>query len=112
MNGFLKSFVIAFSEYSISPKTKMKKSKDNSAFVLVFLPVVGIVITALINRWAVFYPYVCNHPVLPAIIGAVLPTILSAGAHLDGFFRTVDALRSHKSREDKLKILNEDAHGG
>lgn len=112
MKSLWRSFVIAFSEYSISPKTRLKKNKDNSMFVLVFLPVIGLIITAVVNRWAVLYPYMCDHPVLPAVVGAVLPTILSGGSHLDGFFRTVDALCSHKSRDEKLDILKKDAHGG
>ena len=44
-------------------------------------------------------------------MGAVLPSMLSAGAHLDGFFRTVDALCSKQSIERRLQIL-EDSHGG
>ena len=49
--------------------------------------------------------------ILPAVVGAVLPSMLSAGSHLDGFFRTVDALCSHQPRERKLQIL-EEPHGG
>lgn len=112
MKSLYRSFIIAFSEYSISPKTKYKKNKENSMFVLVFLPVVGLIITVVVNRWAVLYPYMCDHPVLPAVVGAVLPTILSGGSHLDGFFRTVDALCSHKKRDEKLDILKKDAHVG
>jgi adenosylcobinamide-GDP ribazoletransferase len=49
--------------------------------------------------------------ILPAVVGAVLPSMLSAGSHLDGFFRTIDALCSHQPRERKLQIL-EESHGG
>ncbi len=103
---------MAFSGYSMSPKSSMSKTKENCSWILTFIPLIGVIICAIINRWAVLYPYVCDFPILPAIVGAVVPTILSAGAHLDGFFRTTDALSSHKSMEEKLKILTEDAHGG
>lgn len=112
MKGLGRSFLMAFSGYSISPKTQLERNKENCSWVLVWLPIIGAIITAVINRWAVAYPYLCNYQILPAVIGAVLPSILSGGAHLDGFFRTVDALCSHKSREEKIKILSEDAHGG
>lgn len=112
MKGLWRSFIMAFSEYSISPKTKMDKNKENSSMILLCIPLVGAIITVVINRWAVLYPYMCDFAILPAIVGAVVPTILSGGAHLDGFFRTVDAISSHKSREEKLEILRNDAHSG
>ncbi len=107
-----RSFLMAFSGYSMSPKSSMDRTKENCGFILIFIPLIGAIICVILNRWAVLYPYACDFQILPAVVGAVVPTILSAGAHLDGFFRTTDALSSHKIREDKLKILREDAHGG
>ncbi len=112
MKGIGRSFLMAFSRYSISPKTKLERTRENCSFILIFVPLIGAIIGTIINRWAVAYPYLCNYQILPAVIGAVLPSILSGGAHLDGFFRTTDALSSHKSKADKLRILSEDAHGG
>lgn len=111
MRKIWNSFLMAFSTYSISPKTQMERNKDNTSFILVFIPLIGAIIGFVISRWAIAYPYLCNEPVLPAVVCAVLPSILSGGAHLDGFFRTVDALCSHQPREKKLQIL-EDSHGG
>lgn len=111
MKKIWNSFLMAFSTYSISPKTQMERNKDNTSFILVFIPLIGAIIGFVISRWAIAYPYLCNYPVLPAVVCAVLPSILSGGSHLDGFFRTVDALCSHQPREKKLQIL-EDSHGG
>ena len=111
MEKIWNSFLMAFSTYSISPKTRMERNKDNTSFILVFIPLIGAIIGFVISRWAIAYPYLCNEPILPAVVCAVLPSILSGGAHLDGFFRTVDALCSHQPREKKLQIL-EDSHGG
>lgn len=105
------SFVMAFATYSISPKIQKERNKDNTAYILVFIPLIGAIIGFVISRWAIAYPYLCDYAVLPAVVGAVLPSILSGGAHLDGFFRTVDAMCSHQPRERKLQIL-EDSHGG
>ena len=111
MKSIWNSFLMAFSTYSISPKTKMERNRENTMYILVFVPLIGFIIGFVIRCWATAYPYLCDYAVLPAVVGAVLPSILSAGAHLDGFFRTVDALCSHQTREKKLKIL-EDSHGG
>lgn len=111
MKKIWNSFLMAFSTYSISPKTKMERNRENTAYILVFVPLIGAIIGFVIRCWGVAYPYLCDYAVLPAVVGAVLPSILSAGSHLDGFFRTVDALCSHQTREKKLEIL-EDSHGG
>ena len=111
MKSIGNSFLLAFSMYSISPKTKVERSNENTKYILVFIPLVGAVIGFLTAQWAVAYPYLCSYMILPAVVGAVLPSMLSAGSHLDGFFRTVDALCSHQPREKKLQIL-EDSHGG
>lgn len=111
MKSIWNSFLLAFSIYSVSPKAKIERSNENSKYILIFIPLVGAVIGLILSQWAIAYPYLCNHEILPAVVGAVIPSMLSAGAHLDGFFRTVDALCSHQSIEKKLKIL-EDSHGG
>lgn len=110
--SIFRSFVMAFSSYSISPKSKMEKNRENCSYILLFIPLIGAIIGVCINRWGVAYPYLCNSSVLPAVFGSVLPLFLSGGAHLDGFFRTVDALCSHKPKEGKLRILKEDSHVG
>ena len=111
MKSIWNSFLLAFSMYSISPKTKVERSNENTKYILVFIPLVGAAIGLIMSQWAVAYPYLCSYMILPAVVGAVLPSMLSAGSHLDGFFRTVDALCSHQPRERKLQIL-EDSHGG
>ena len=111
MKSIGNSFLLAFSMYSISPKTKVERSNENTKYILVVIPLVGAVIGFVMSQWAVAYPYLCSYMILPAVVGAVLPSMLSAGSHLDGFFRTVDALCSHQPRERKLQIL-EDSHGG
>jgi len=40
-----------------------------------------------------------------------LPILISGGIHMDGFLDTVDACRSYKPREEKLRILK-DPHAG
>lgn len=111
MKKIWNSFLMAFSTYSISPNIQKERNKENTAYILVFIPLIGAIIGFVISGWANAYPYLCDYAVLPAVVGAVLPSILSGGAHLDGFFRTVDALCSHQPRERKLQIL-EDSHGG
>lgn len=111
MKSVWNSFLLAFSMYSISPKTKVERNEENTRYILIFIPLVGAIIGFCISQWAIGYPYLCSYAILPAVVGAVIPSMLSAGSHLDGFFRTVDALCSHQSRERKLEIL-EDSHGG
>lgn len=105
------SFLMAFSTYSVFFHSQKERNRENTAYLLMFVPLIGAIIGTFIQVWATGYPYLCDEMVLPAVVGAVIPSIISRGAHLDGFFRTVDALCSHKSRQKKLEILD-DSHGG
>lgn len=42
---------------------------------------------------------------------AVAMLLVNGGIHMDGFMDTIDALSSHKSRDDKIRILD-DPHTG
>ena len=33
--------------------------------------------------------------------------LVNGGIHMDGFMDTIDALSSHKSRDDKIRILDD-----
>lgn len=111
MNSIVKSLIMAFSKYSLSPKAKFKEDKDSSRYILLFVPIIGFIIAAMIYIWAEAYPYLCNYALLPAVVCVILPIIVSGGGHLEGFVKTVDALCAHKSREEKMEILA-DSHGG
>lgn len=112
MNAVFKSFVYAFSKYSISPKAHFKDDDDNSyKYILLFVPLIGFIIGGLIYICSEGWPYLCNYELLPAVICVVLPIIISGGGHLEGFVKTVDALSAHKPREKKMEILA-DSHGG
>ena len=112
MNAVFKSFVLAFSKYSISPKAREKKNEEESAqYILIFVPVRGFIIGGLIFICSEGWPYLCNYALLPAVVCVILPIIVSGGRHLEGFIKTVDALSAHKTREEKMEILA-DSHGG
>ena len=78
MKSMWNSFLLAFSMYSISPKAKVEKSNENTKYILVFIPLVGAVIGLFSSQWAVAYPYLCSYMILPVVVGAVLPSMLSA----------------------------------
>lgn len=105
------SFRLAFSMYSVFPARQVEKNKENMKYILIFVPVIGAIIGLLIREWMVISPYLINNDLLGAVVCVMLPIFLSGGAFLDGFFRTVDALCSHQTREGKLEILK-DSHSG
>lgn len=111
MKQVFNSFRLAFSMYSVFPSGNVEKNKENMKYILVFVPLIGAIIGFLIKEWQVISPYLINQDLMGAVVCVMLPIFLSGGAFLDGFFRTVDALCSHQSREGKLEILK-DSHSG
>lgn len=111
MNSVFKSFIMAFSNYSFCPKAKFGEDEESSKYILVFVPIIGMIIGAVIYICSEGWPYLCNYALLPAVVCVILPIIITGGRHLEGFIKTVDALCAHKTREQKMEIMA-DSHGG
>lgn len=111
MKAVFNSFMIAIAMYSKIPVPKIAWNQKNMKYTLCFFPVVGVVIGALMYLWgrvcmACGFGQVCF-----ALVGTVIPMIVTGGIHLDGLMDTADALHSYDKREKKLEILK-DPHVG
>ena len=111
MKRIWNSLRLAFSMYSIIPARQTEKTKENMRYLLCFVPWVGAVMAFLIAQWRIVHPYLLDYELLRSVVCVMIPLLLSGGAHMDGFFRTVDALCSHQPRKGKLDIL-QDSHSG
>lgn len=107
----LKSLCISFSIYSKIPVPIFEWKEKEMKYQLIFFPWIGAVIGALIILW----DYICGVfgiGTLPFIlICAAIPLLVTGGFHVDGYMDTMDALRSYKTKEEKLEILK-DPHIG
>ncbi|MBR1477327.1 MAG: adenosylcobinamide-GDP ribazoletransferase [Lachnospiraceae bacterium] len=107
----LKALFIAFSMYSRIPVPKTEWDEKSMRYALCFFPLVGV-LTGVVEALAFLLSGALNaDKTFIAAIMCVIPVLISGGIHMDGFIDTVDALSSHKSREEKLRILK-DPHIG
>lgn len=111
MKSLWNSMISTLAFYSILPLPHQELTEENSKYQLCFFPLIGVVIGALLYGWNIAWPYLCNYPLLPAVVFVVVPVVVSRGVHMDGFIDTVDAICSHKPMERKLEILK-DKHVG
>ncbi|MCR5719610.1 MAG: adenosylcobinamide-GDP ribazoletransferase [Lachnospiraceae bacterium] len=102
---------VSLSIYSRIPMPVFEWTEDDYRHNLLFFPLVGAIIAALIIA-------VTNIPltdVIPMLIDTVLvvliPIVVTGGFHIDGFMDTEDALRSYGDTRKKLEILK-DPHIG
>ena len=107
----MKRLMAAISMYSRVPMPVSGLDGEDYKGCILFLPVIGLIIGGLELGW-----YYCNeHVLLPTLAVstgyALIPILVTGGFHLDGYMDTVDAIRSYKSREEKLKIMK-DPHTG
>lgn len=111
MKSIINGFIIAFATYSKIPMPKVEWNKKNMKYAPCFFPVIGLVIGALLYGWS----FVCGEygfgQVCFALVGAVIPIIVTGGIHLDGFMETADALHSYEKKEKKPEMLR-DPHVG
>lgn len=111
MKRIWNSFRLAFAMYSVIPARQVEKTKENMRYLLCFVPWTGAIMAFLISEWRIIHPYLLDYELLRSVVCVMIPLLLSGGAHMDGFFRTVDALSSHQPRKGKLDIL-QDSHSG
>ena len=107
----IKAFCIAFSIYSGIPVPQFKWEEKDMRYHLIFFPFVGAVIGGLLYIWN----YICLYYGIGVLtftcVGTAIPIIITGGFHIDGFMDTMDAFKSYKSKEEKLRIMK-DAHIG
>lgn len=111
MNG-LYSCIIAVSMYSKIPMPTVEWTKERMRYVMCFFPLVGIAEGAAL--WLFFYAaldILKLSAVTAALVGAVIPVLITGGIHMDGFLDTCDAIHSYGERSKKLEILS-DPHLG
>ena len=107
----LRWMAVTFSLYSRIPMPRFTWEEDDMAHSLMFFPLVGAVIGALI--WVINVPsFMSEIPMAVKVMLTILaPILVTGGFHLDGFMDTEDALNSYAVREKKLEILK-DPHTG
>lgn len=107
----LKAIVMAFSFYTRLPMPYIKKPGKSMKYILSWFPMTGVILGMLqiLVLWAL--QYLSLPSLFVAVMVSVFPIIYTGGIHVDGFMDTTDALRSYKSKEDKIKIMD-DPHSG
>lgn len=107
MKAIVNGFLIALAVYSKIPVPEVKRTKENMKYTLCFFPLVGVAIGLLVYAFSLFVLHFGLGQVCFALIGTVLPLIVTGGIHLCGFLNTMDALHSHEKKEKKLEIMKE-----
>ena len=97
--------------YSRVPMPRFELEDEEGSSVIAFLPLVGLLVGGVLFAVTRF---LSNKPVnvsFKALMAVIIPLIITGGFHVDGFMDTVDAIRSYRSKDEKLKILK-DPHVG
>ena len=111
MRALLESCIVAFGMYSKIPVPVIPWNEKNMRLCICFFPLIGIPAGLLMWGWQVLADMIHAGVLLRASVFCILPVLVTGGIHLDGFLDTADALSSHKSREEKLRILSDSRCG-
>ncbi len=111
MGSFWKALCISFSIYSKIPMPHFEWKEKEMRYQLIFFPWVGAVIGLLLVFWQWVVGAAGIGKIAFVLVAGAIPLLVTGGFHVDGFMDTMDALKSYKSREEKLEILK-DPHIG
>lgn len=108
---FFKALCISFSIYSKIPMPHFEWKDRDMRYHMIFFPWIGIVIALLLMLWVNIAKAFMIGDIAFVLIGTAIPILVTGGFHIDGFMDMMDACKSYKPKEEKLKIL-EDPHIG
>ncbi len=115
MQSIINSFITAMAMYSKIPMPEVAQNRENTKYTLCFIPVPGLIIGVLLYFWSRICTECGFGQVCFALVGTVIPVIVTGGVHIEGFLHTVGALQPHDrkdcyaKKERKLESLK-DAH--
>lgn len=108
------SFVIACSMYSRIPMPQVDWTENRMKYAMCFFPLIGVIMGAALWLTALIGENVHTleeGSLLWAVMGTILPLLITGGIHLDGYLDVTDARSSYGDRAKKLEILK-DPHVG
>ncbi|MBR6255867.1 MAG: adenosylcobinamide-GDP ribazoletransferase [Lachnospiraceae bacterium] len=107
----IRRIAVSLSLYSRIPVPDFRWEEDDMKNSLMFFPLVGVVIGFIEIIAYQLCKYFDLNQIASVVVMLIIPIMITGGFHLDGYMDTTDAIRSYRSREDKLRILK-DPHCG
>ena len=107
----LRGLIIAISTFSRIPAPRVSWEGKAAGRALMFLPVVGVAIGAILLLWHALCTVLPVSAFFQAVGYTILPLLITGAIHLDGFCDTADALASNAEPTRRQEILH-DSHVG
>jgi adenosylcobinamide-GDP ribazoletransferase len=111
MKIFFEPLIVAFSMYARIPMPHVEWNKKNMRYAMLFFPVVGAVIAAVLYAVFILFSRFSVSAVFFAAVMVLCPILITGGIHLDGFCDSCDALSAWGDRDKRLAIMK-DPHVG
>ncbi|MGN0240873.1 MAG: adenosylcobinamide-GDP ribazoletransferase [Candidatus Weimeria sp.] len=108
---FLRSLSIAFSMYSAVPMPQFQWDQKNYENSFAFFPLVGAVLSGILFLLSEAFVFIGISTLAASLALTAVIVIYTGGFHIDGYMDTMDALCSHRDREEKIRIMK-DSHIG
>lgn len=83
------------------------RTKDTASYALIYFPVVGMLLGAILAGLNLVFIYLSFNPFLTNTILVIVLAILTGALHLDGLSDTFDAFFSGKDRQGMLEIMRD-----
>lgn len=111
VSNIFKSIIVCISMYSIIPVPTIKWKNEYLKYVFYFFPLIGIIIGLAHAGLFILAKEINISSNLYAGLAISIAVILTGGIHFDGFMDLSDGIGSHRSLEERIKILK-DPHVG
>ncbi|WP_423363536.1 adenosylcobinamide-GDP ribazoletransferase [Mycoplasma sp. P36-A1] len=97
--------------FSRIPVKKVPYSKENTEYLYLVLPLVGLIYGIILFASAYGITKFVNNNVISSLMIIGISLFVSGGIHVDGFLDTTDAFKSYRERAQKAEILKDSLLG-
>lgn len=111
LKTIINNVLFTVSTFTTIPTPKVEYSSENTKFTYFILPFVGLIVGSLTYFILLLFSNVINEAFILAIISLVINILVTGGIHYDGLLDSLDAFKSYRSREEKLRIIKDSRVG-
>lgn len=98
---------MCFTMFSAIPLPFHDWDEEARPLMILFLPLVGMFHGLLWLIAAMILKYINANILLASVLLSAYPFLVSGFIHIDGFMDVTDAIKSYRSREEKIRILKD-----
>lgn len=103
----INNIIFTISTFTQLPSFSIEFKRENTKYVYLILPFVGIIVGVITYIIIILLSNIINEIFILSILLLVANILITGGIHFDGLLDSLDAFKSYRIKEEKLRIVKD-----